>query len=95
VKQVDFKVSIKFYDDGRTGIDFGALVPSEFEKQVKHLDSWHNGMIVSLRDAVVKWSRSHSKVTRREARRLERINNRFAKSVERLKNKELAKTAAR
>ncbi|MEA5031977.1 MAG: hypothetical protein VB025_07485 [Sphaerochaeta sp.] len=94
MKQVDFKVSLKFHDDGHTSIDFGALVPAEFEKQSKQLTAWNHGMVVSLREAVIKWSKSHAKVTRREVRRLERINNRFAKAVEKVKQKELAKAGA-
>ncbi len=94
MKQIDMRVSIKFYEDGRTGIDFGPLAPEEFEKQAKHLTSWHNGMIVSLRDAVVKWSKSHSRMTAREVRRLEKRERKFAKAVGRLKQKELAKPTA-
>lgn len=91
MKQIDLRVSIKFYEDGRTGIDFGPLVPDEFEKQAKHLNAWHNGMIVSLREAVIKWSKIHSRMTKREVRRLERANRRFAKGVGKLREKELAK----
>lgn len=94
MKQIDLKVSVKFYGDGHSAVDFGPLVPAEFDKQMKQLNSWHNGTVLSLREAVVKWSHRHSRLTKREARRLERCCRRFSKAARKFGGKELAKPQA-
>jgi hypothetical protein len=85
VKQIDLRVSIKFYDDGHTGFVFEPLTPKEFEKTGKQLMVWQHGMITSLRSAIIKWSERHEKVNKRSIKKYARIQKRFMKEIEKAK----------
>ena len=85
MKQIDFRVSIKFKDDGSTGFAFEPLVPSEWSKQTKGLYVWQHGMITSLRSAIIKWSERHEKVNKRSIKKYARIQKRFMKEIEKAK----------
>jgi len=92
VKQIDFRVSIKFKDDGSTGFVFEPLVPSEFSKT--KLAVWQHGMITSLRSAIIAWSKHHDKVNNRSIRKYARIQKRFMKQIEKAKKKAQQKPVA-
>jgi len=94
VKQIDFRVSIKFKDDGSTGFAFEPLVPSEWSKQTKGLYVWQHGMITSLRSAVIKWSERHEKVNKRSIKKYARIQKRFMKEIEKAKKQAEQKPVA-
>jgi len=81
VKQIDFRVSIKFKDDGSTGFAFEPLVPSEWSKQTKGLYVWQLGMITSLRSALIKWSDKHEKSNKRAITKYEKIQRKFMKEL--------------
>jgi hypothetical protein len=89
VKQIDFRVSIKFYEDGHTGFVFEPLVPSEFSKT--KLAVWQHGMITSLRSAIIKWSKHHDKVNNRSIRKYARIQKNFMKEIEKAKKQDSKK----
>ena len=86
MKQIDFRVSIKFKDDGSTGFAFEPLVPSEWSKQTKGLYVWQHGMITSLRSALIKWSDKHEKSNRRAITRYEKIQRKFMKELSKAKS---------
>jgi hypothetical protein len=92
VKQIDFRVSIKFYEDGHTGFVFEPLVPSEFSKT--KLAVWQHGMITSLRSAIIKWSKHHDKVNNRSIRKYARIQKNFMKEIEKAKKQDSKKPVA-
>lgn len=94
MKQIDLRVSIKFYDDGHTGFVFEPLVPSEWSKQAKGLYVWQHGMITSLRSAIIAWSKHHDKVNNRSIRKYARIQKRFMKQIEKAKKKAQQKPVA-
>jgi hypothetical protein len=94
VKQIDFRVSIRFNDDGSTGFAFEPLVPSEWSKQTKGLYVWQHGMITSLRSAVIKWSKKHDKVNNRSIRKYMRIQKRFMKHLAKAKKQAAQKPVA-
>ncbi len=92
MKQIDFRVSIKFYEDGHTGFVFEPLVPSEFSKT--KLAVWQHGMITSLRSAIIKWSKHHDKVNNRSIRKYARIQKNFMKEIEKAKKQDSKKPVA-
>ena len=94
MKQIDFRVSIKFKDDGSTGFAFEPLVPSEWSKQTKGLYVWQHGMITSLRSAIIKWSERHEKVNKRSIKKYARIQKRFMKEIEKAKKQAEQKPVA-
>jgi hypothetical protein len=94
VKQIDFRVSIKFKGDGSTGFVFEPLTPVEFEKQSKVLYVWQLGMITSLRSAVIAWSKKHDKVNNRTIRKYMRIQKRFMKHLAKAKKQAAQKPVA-
>ena len=94
MKQIDFRVSIRFNDDGSTGFAFEPLVPSEWSKQTKGLYVWQHGMITSLRSAVIKWSERHEKVNKRSIKKYARIQKRFMKEIEKAKKQAEQKPVA-
>ena len=94
MKQIDFRVSIKFYEDGHTGFVFEPLVPSEWSKQAKGLYVWQHGMITSLRSAIIAWSKHHDKVNNRSIRKYARIQKRFMKEIEKAKKQSEQKPVA-
>lgn len=87
VKQIDFRVSIRFHNDGSTGFVFEPLVPKEFEKQGKQLAVWQHGMITSLRSAIIKWSEKHDKVNNKSIKKYVKLQKRFMKEISKTKLK--------